>query len=382
MEHLYFDAASTTLIHPEVFDAMLPYLTDNYGNASSHYSLGVTSKKAIENAREIIAASINCRPEEIYFTSGGSEANNWAVKGIKNRYHIKETHIITSNIEHHSITEALRYRWNEVGDIAFTCVPVEINGVIDSEKLADSFRLNTRLCSIMYVNNELGTIQPIDAISSKCYDNGVLFHTDAVQAYGHLPIDVKKQNINLMSASAHKIHGPKGIGFLYISNDYKSQMNSFVHGGQQEHGMRASTENVAAIVGFGRAAEIALKTMDEKNKSVKDLAIQLQNGLKDIVGLKINCPIELTDYRHINVRIDGVRSEQLMGMLDLQDIFISAGSACNSDSNSPSHVLKAIGLSDEEANSSIRISLDDNTPEEVEQLIKCLKYDIEVIRRK
>ena len=377
----YFDSAATTRIHDDVFSAMEPYLKDYYGNASSHYSLGNISKNAIDNAREIIAAGINCSPDEIYFTSGGSEANNWVIKGFKHRFNVITTHIVTTNIEHHSITEALKRRWSNGEDITFTCVPTEKNGVMDPESIANNFKLNTRLCSVQMINNELGTIQPIEAIAAKCYDNNIALHCDAVQALGHIPIDVKKMGINLMSMSGHKCGASKGIGALYISNDYKSQIVPFINGGQQERGMRASTENVAGIVGFGKAVELSLGRLEENTHNVVILADILTTELERIAGVQINVPLEYTDYRHINIRIDGVRSEELMALLDSQNICVSAGSACNSDSDQPSHVLKAIGLTDEQANSSIRISLSgDNTIEEVEYLVSHLKEDIEILR--
>lgn len=378
---MYFDNASTTKIHPEVLDAMMPYLTENYGNASSHHTVGAICKRAIEESREIIASAIGCDSDEIFFTSGATEANNWAIKGLKNRYHIRPMHMITSNIEHHSITEAMKQRWDFNEDIIYTCVPVDWDGVMDQNKIADNFKLNTRFCSIQHVNNETGAIQPIYHIADRCCDNGIIFHTDATQSFGHLPIDVKKYKISLLSAAAHKIHGPKGVGFLYISKDCQKQYVPLLNGGQQERGLRASTENVAGIVGFGKATEIALRKMGNNTLDILSAMIELE--LEKIEGVKINVPTKLTDKRHLSIRIEGVRAEELMALLDTQNIFVSAGSACNSDSGQPSHVLKALGLSDEEANSTIRISLDeDTTKEEVEFLLGYLKYDIEVLRKR
>ena len=380
---IYLDYSATTLIHPEVLEAMIPYLTDQYGNASSHYSLGQVSKNAIENTRETIASYLGCSHDEIYFTSGGTESNNWDIKRLKNRYHVRPMHIVSSNIEHHSITAALESRKELCHDMVYTLVPVEKNGIMNPDLVGDAFKLNTRLCSIMMVNNEIGTIQPTDEIASKCYDNGVLMHVDAVQAFGNMPIDVKKSNISLLSASGHKLGCIKGIGILYISNDCKSQYVSFMSGGQQEMGMRAGTENVAAIVGLGKALEISLKKMKSGRDNLTSCAVLLESELRKINGVHLNVPITLTDLRHFNIRIDGIRSEELMSMLDAQDIYVSAGSACNSDSGKPSHVLTAIGLSEEEANSSIRVSIsEDTTIEEVETFVQYLKYDIDILKER
>jgi cysteine desulfurase len=378
---MYFDAAASTKIDPEVLQEMMPYLTDLYGNASSHYSLGYESKKAIECARRIIASAIGCEPHEIYFTSGGSESNNWVIKGLRNDFKFNPMHIVTSNIEHHSITEAIKQRWNLNDDIIFSQIPVEKNGIIDPVKVADTFKLHTKLCSVMTVNNELGTIQPIQQLAYMCKDNGIIFHTDAVQAFGHMHIDVKKLDIDCLSASAHKIHGPKGIGFLYISDSVKGLYEPFINGGQQEHGMRASTENVAAIVGLGKATELAMMNMSSNHEKVSKLAEYIIYQLNSIQDVKFNCSMSDTDSRHVSIRIDGIRSEQLMTMLDGQDCFVSAGSACNSDSNEPSHVLRAIGLTGEEASSSIRISFDEtNTFEEIDDFIQLLKFDIAFLK--
>lgn len=381
MDSIYFDHAATTRLHPYVKNAMLPYLEELYGNASSHYDLGEKSRAAIEESREIIAASINARPEEIYFTSGGTESDNWAIKGMKNRYHFHPMHIVTSSIEHHAILRSLKDRWNEREDTLYTMVNPEPSGVIDPGKVADAFKLNTELCSIMMVNNELGTIQPIDEIGAMCEDNGITLHTDAVQAFGHMPIDVKRSHIKLLSASGHKIHGPKGIGFLFVSNDVKKRYVPLISGGQQEKGLRAGTENVACIVGLGKATEIAMDKMaanEEHERKIRDLILVQINQLD---GVHVNGKIESMDPRHLNIRIDGCRGEELQALFNEQKIYLSTGSACNSNSGQPSHVLKAIGLTDEEANSSIRISIgDNNTEEEAMYFIECLKQNISILR--
>lgn len=380
---VYLDSAASTMIHPYVKNAMIPYLTDMYGNASSHYELGAISEKAIEESRETIATAISAEPSEIYFTSGGSESNNWAIKGLRNKYHFHAMHFISSSIEHHSVIESLKDRWNEQEDISYTLVAPESDGIIDPGKVAELIKLQTELISIMAVNNEIGTIQPIDEIGKLCEENGILFHVDAVQAFGHIPIDVKKSRIKLLSASGHKLHGPKGIGFLYISNEIKGRMRSLISGGQQERGMRAGTENVAAIVGLGKATEIALDKMaanDERERKNRDLILVQINQLE---GVHVNGKIEYMDPRHLNIRVDDCRGEELQSLFNEQGIYLSTGSACNSNSGQPSHVLKAIGLTDEQANSSIRISIgDDNTEEEARYFIECLKQNIILLRGK
>jgi cysteine desulfurase len=290
-------------------------------------------------------------------------------------------HIISSNIEHHSITSAIKQKMLINEDIEYTFVKSDKAGLINPIDIADSIKLHTKLCSIMLVNNELGTVQPTSIIGEICKENNVLFHTDAVQAYGHMPIHVKKQNIDLMSTSAHKLHGPKGIGFLYISNDCKQQYLPLINGGQQERGMRASTENVAAIVGFAKAVAISLDRMESITKAETNIFNLLLARLKKIPGISLNGDENLIDKRHINICISGVRAEELMALLNVQDIYISTGSACNSKSNKPSHVLRAIGLTDEAANSSIRISFDHTLHmSEIDYFINCLKTDINMLR--
>lgn len=380
---IYLDNAATTRILPEVYDKMEPYIKMFYGNASSKYDLGEISKRAIEESREIIATAVNCSPEEIYFTSGGTEANNWAIKGLRNKYHFRPMHMISTCIEHHSILESLKYRWNECGDIEYTLVSPESNGVINIDSITEKLKLNTELISVMMVNNEIGTVQPIYQIGERCLDNGIIMHTDAVQAFGQMPIDVDKLNIAMMSISSHKIHGPKGVGALYICKDIKNRINPLIHGGQQESMMRAGTENVAGIVGFGKATEIAMKNMAHNIAHEMELSQYLIKGLKTVSGVYINGDIYHMDPRHINIRISGIRAEELMALLGSIDIYVSAGSACASESAEPSHVLKAIGLTDDEANSSIRISIGDlNTQEDINEFIGYLKQFIQMLREK
>lgn len=378
----YFDNAATTIVHPFVKNAMLPYLEELYGNASSHYTLGSDSRKAIEESRSIIAAAISADPSEVYFTSGGSESNNWVIKGLKNKYHFHTMHYISTSIEHHSILEALKDRWEECEDIVYTLINPEPSGVVSINSIKEALRLHTELISVMAVNNELGTIQPIDEIGELCEENGILFHCDATQGFGHVPIDVKKSHIKLLSASSHKIHGPKGVGFLYISNDIKNRMHPLISGGQQERGMRAGTENVAGIVGFGKATELAVDKMTSNEKHERQIRDLILGEINQLEGVHVNGKIEYMDPRHLNIRVDGCKGEELLALFNEQKIYLSTGSACNSDSGQPSHVLKAIGLTDEEANSSIRISIgDNNTIEEAEYLIECMKQNISVLRR-
>ena len=321
----YLDCASTTQVYPEVVDAMLPYLKYEYGNPSSAYALGRTASVAIENSRELIACSIGANPSEIYFTSGGSESNNWVIKGLKNPFRFHPMHIISDNIEHHSILEALKSRMLMNEDIEFTLVKSDKGGMIHPIDIADSFKLHTKLCSVMFINNEIGTVQPTSVIGEKCKENNILFHTDAVQAYGHMPINVKKQNIDLMSASAHKLHGPKGIGFLYISNECKQQFVPLINGGQQERNMRASTENVASIVGFAKATEISIEHMVFNTNKVHQLYQELLLGLKTIPGISINGEEKLLDKRHINISMMGIRAEELIALFNEQGVCISTG---------------------------------------------------------
>lgn len=380
---IYFDNASTTEISPKVFAAMEPYLRECYGNASSHHSLGERSRKAIDESREIIASMLNCKPQEIYFTSGGSEANTWAIRGLNNPYSRTSMHIISDTQEHHSITNALATRWKQCGDITYSLVGSDVNGLVDVNQIEEEFRLNTRLCSIQAVNNETGIIQPIQKIAFKCKDEGCFIHCDAVQAFGHIKLYVKELGLDMLSASAHKLHGPKGIGFLYISDEIKNQMTPLINGGQQERGLRGSTENVAAIVGFGKAAEIANANMTKNYEYLKSLSSELITMLSKLSGVHTNVNLHDTDYRHISIRFDGIRAEEMLAMLDAVDIYVSSGSACNSNSHKPSHVLKAIGLSDEAANSTIRVSLcDTNTLEELEQFVSYLDEFLYVLRRR
>lgn len=378
---IYFDNAATTQMLEPVVQAMEPYYKDFYGNASSPHEIGIKSKKAIDESREIIASMIGANPQEIYFTSGGSESNSWIIKGFVNPFKLRPMHIISDTQEHHSIIESLIARQEHCKDIEYTLVSSDTDGYVDIDDLIESFQLNSKLCSIQMVNNETGIIQPIQQIAFKCNEESCWMHSDATQAFGYLNIDVKKLGLSFMTASAHKLHGPKGIGFLYISDEARPHMRSLINGGQQERGLRASTENVAAIVGFGKAAEIANKTMARNYSYIKHLSEEFVKMLSHLPGVHTNVDLRLTDYRHVSIRLDGVRAEEMLALLDSVGICVSSGSACNSSSHRPSHVLKAIGLSDESANSTIRVSFcETNTLNEIYTFVEQLKYFLEILR--
>ncbi len=365
---IYLDHAATTYVKPEVFDAMKPYFCEYFGNASSIYSIGRESKKAVEGAREKVAKAIGAQPREIYFTGSGSEADNWALKGIAEAYKKKGNHIITSLIEHPAIINTCKYLEREGFEVTY--LPVDEDGLVALEDVRNSIKDSTILISIMFANNEIGTIQPIQEIGAIAREKGVLFHTDAVQAVGNIPIDVEKLNVDLLSLSAHKFYGPKGIGALYIKKGVK--IASLIHGGQQERGKRASTENIPSIVGLGKAIELATENMEEYNNKL----ISLRE--KTIEGLMAKVPyIKLNGHRtqrlpgNVNISFQFIEGESLLLMLDMKGICGSSGSACSSGSLDPSHVLLAIGLSHEIAHGSLRLSFgDENTEEDVELLLE------------
>ncbi len=365
---IYLDHAATTYVKPEVFDAMKPYFCEHFGNASSIYSIGRESKKAVEQAREKVAKAIGAEPREIYFTGSGSEADNWALKGIAAAYKKKGNHIITSLIEHPAILNTCKYLEGEGFEVTY--LPVDEDGLVALEDVRNSIKDSTILISIMFANNEIGTIQQIQEIGAIAREKGVLFHTDAVQAVGNIPIDVVKLNVDLLSLSAHKFYGPKGIGALYIKKGVK--IASLIHGGQQERGKRASTENIPSIVGLGKAIELATENMEEYNKKI----IGLRE--KTIEGLMAKVPyIKLNGHRtqrlpgNVNISFQFIEGESLLLMLDMKGICGSSGSACSSGSLDPSHVLLAIGLSHEIAHGSLRLSFgDENTEEDVEYLLE------------
>lgn len=365
---VYLDHAATTYVKPEVFDAMKPYFCEHFGNASSIYSLGRESKKAVEEAREKVAKAIGAEAREVYFTGSGSEADNWAIKGIAAANKKKGNHIITSAIEHPAIMNSCKYLEGEGFEVTY--LPVDSDGLVSLEQVKNAIKENTILISIMFANNEIGTIEPIQEIGAIAREKGILFHTDAVQAVGNIPIDVEKMNIDLLSLSGHKFYGPKGIGALYIKKGVK--ISSIIHGGQQERGKRASTENIPSIVGLGKAIELAAENLEEYNKKL----ISLRE--KTIEGLMAKVPyIRLNGHRttrlpgNVNISFQFIEGESLLLMLDMKGVCGSSGSACSSGSLDPSHVLLAIGLPHEIAHGSLRLTFgDENTEEDVEYLLE------------
>lgn len=375
---IYFDHAATTYVKPEVLEAMIPYFTEKYGNASSVYSIGRESKKAIEEARDKVASAIGAQSREIYFTGSGSEADNWAIKGVAYANRAKGNHIITSAIEHHAVLHTCQYLESDGFEVTY--IPVDENGLLNPEDIKNAIKSNTILITIMFANNEIGTIQPIAEIGKIAREAGVYFHTDAVQAIGNIPINVADMNIDLLSLSAHKFYGPKGVGALYIRKGVK--ITSFLHGGAQERGRRASTENIAGIVGLGKAIEIAVNNIEEYNSkliSLRDRTIEEIN--KGIPFVRLNGDRNKRLPGNVNFSFDFIEGESLLLMLDMKGIAASSGSACTSGSLDPSHVLMAIGLPHETAHGSLRISFGEkNTHEDVDYLLEVLPMIVERLR--
>ncbi len=368
---IYLDNAATTKTRPEVVEAMLPYFTENFGNASAIYSFGDQNKEAIANARDIIAKALNTQASSIYFTAGGSESDNWALKGIAESYNTKGKHIITSKIEHHAILHTCEYL--ERAGYEVTYLDVDENGFVTAEQVKAAIRPDTILVSIMFANNEIGTIEPIKEIGAVCKEAGVLFHTDAVQAFGQVPIDVEEMNIDLLSSSGHKLNGPKGIGFLYVRKGVR--IHSFIHGGAQERKRRAGTENVPGIVGLGKAVEIAMATMKERTDKEREVRDYLISQIEEkIPYVKVNGDRVKRLPNNVNVCFRYIEGESMLMMLDSKGICGSSGSACTSGSLDPSHVLLAIGLPHEIAHGSLRLTLSEEITKEdadfvVEQLV-------------
>ncbi len=375
---IYLDNAATTKTAKEVVDAMLPYFTEDYGNPSSLYSLGAKSKEAVTKARETIAGTLGAQSNEIYFTAGGSESDNWVFKATADAYEQKGKHIITSRIEHHAILHTCDYLAKKGFEITY--IDVDENGILKLDELEKAIRPDTILISVMFANNEIGTIQPIKEIGEIARKHGVLFHTDAVQAYGHVPINVDECNIDMLSASGHKFNGPKGIGFLYIRKGVK--IRSFVHGGQQERGRRAGTENVTGIVGIGAAAERAFRVMEERNKREIELRDYLIAQIEEkIPYCRLNGDRVRRLPNNVNFSFQFVEGESLLICLDGEGICASTGSACASGSLDPSHVLLAIGLPHEIAHGSLRLTLgEETTKEELDTVVAALVKIIERLR--
>ena len=375
---IYVDNAATTRLKKEVIDEMMPYLESEYGNPSSIYKFASNSKRAIENARQKIANAFNADPKEIIFTSGASEADNWAIKGIAYSMKDKGNHIITTKIEHHAVLHTTEFL--EKNGFRVTYLDVDQNGLIDLNQLKNAICDKTILISIIFANNEIGTIQPIKEIGEIAKEHNILFHTDAVQAVGNVKIDVKELNIDLMSVTAHKIYGPKGVGALYVKKGVK--LFPYIHGGGQEKGRRAGTENVAGIVGFGKAMELAVSNIDKKAEKISKLRdLYIDTVLKEIPYVRLNGHRTKRLCNNANISFRFIEGEALLLSLDLVGICASSGSACTSGSLDPSHVLLAIGLPHEIAHGSLRITFGDfNTEEEVYYIIEKLKEIVARLR--
>lgn len=378
MKKIYADNAATTKLSPKVLDDMMPYLTEIYGNPSSLYSVGAQAKKAVETAREEIAQCLGAAANEIYFTSGGSEADNWAIKGSAYALAKKgKKHIITSAFEHHAVLHtcaALEKQGFEV-----TYLDVHTDGLVRPEELEAAIREDTALVTIMYANNEIGTIQPVAEIGAICKKHGVLFHTDAVQAVGNVPIDVKEQNIDLLSLTGHKLHGPKGCGALYIRRGIRPDI--LIDGGAQERGQRAGTENVAGIVGLASAMKQAMATMEQRTAKLLNMRNRLIDGLLKIERSRLNGDRDKRLAGSVNMCFEGIEGESLLLKLDLKGICASSGSACTSGSLDPSHVLLAIGLPHEIAHGSLRLSFsDENTEEDIDYILEAVPPIVEYLR--
>ena len=375
---IYMDNAATTPVKPEVLDAMLPYFTEKFGNPSSIYSISSENKKAITDAREVIAKTINTTPENIYFTAGGSESDNWALKATADAYASKGKHIITTKIEHHAILHTCEYL--ETKGFEITYLDVDENGLVKLDELTAAIRPDTILISVMFANNEIGTIEPIAEIGKIAHEHGVLFHTDAVQAYTQLPIDVEAMNIDMMSTSGHKINGPKGIGFLYIRKGVK--IKSFIHGGAQERHRRAGTENVTGIIGLAKAAEIATANMKERTaEEIKVRDHLIERIEKEIPYAKLNGDRVKRLPNNVNFSFQFVEGESMLILLDSKGTCASSGSACTSGSLDPSHVLLAIGLPHEIAHGSLRLTISDQiTMEDADYVVDNLKEIVNHLR--
>ncbi len=377
MNRVYMDNAATTPVSPAVLEKMLPYFSECYGNANSIHSTGLDARKALNAARKKIATALNCNPEEVYFTSGGSESDNWALKGVAFANRKKGNHIITSAIEHHAILHTCE--WLEKQGFEITYVPVDADGLVNPADVEAAITDKTILISIMAANNEIGTIEPIEEIAKIAHAHHVLFHTDAVQAIGAIPVDVRAIGCDLLSLSGHKFHGPKGVGALYIKQG--TRIDNLIHGGAQERGRRASTENVAGIVGMAEAIELATANIPEKAARISALRDQLIDGLTALPYVRLNGHRTKRLPGNVNVSVRFIEGESLLLRLDLAGVAASSGSACTSGSLDPSHVLLAIGLPHEIAHGSLRLSLSDTTTqEEVDYVLSVLPGIIEYLR--
>lgn len=375
---IYLDHAATTAARPEVVEAMLPYFTEKFGNPSSVYTFSQQNKAVITQCRDVIANSLNAKSNEIYFTAGGSESDNWALKATAEAYASKGKHIITTKIEHHAILHTAQYL--EKRGFEVTYLDVDENGIVKLDQLKAAIRPDTILISVMFANNEIGTIEPIKEIGEIAHEHGIIFHTDAVQAYGQVPIDIDEYHIDMLSASGHKLNGPKGIGFLYIRTGLK--LRSFIHGGAQERSRRAGTENVTGIVGLAKAVEIAFATMEERTK--KETAMRdhlIDRLLAEVPYARLNGHRTKRLPNNVNISFQFIEGESMLIMLDMKGICASSGSACTSGSLDPSHVLLAIGLPHEIAHGSLRMTLgEENTMEEMDYVADQIKEIVTKLR--
>ncbi len=379
MRKVYADNAATTALHPQVLEKMMPYLTTVYGNPSSLYQTGAKAKEAVENAREKIANLIGAKsPNEIYFTSGGSEADNWAIKGIARALKKKgKNHIITSKFEHHAVLHTCKVLEKEGFEVTY--LDVYENGIVKVEDVKNAIKDTTALVTIMYANNEIGTIQPIKEIGAVCRENKVIFHTDAVQAIGNIALNVEDENIDMLSLTGHKFHGPKGCGALYCRRGVRPEV--LIDGGAQERTRRAGTENVAGIVGLAEALELALSTMEERNARLTKMRDRLIDGLLKIERSRINGDRVHRLPGNINMCFEGIESESLLLKLDFAAISASSGSACTSGDLDPGHVLLSIGLPHEVAHGSMRLSFsDENTEEDVDYILEQVPQIVDYLR--
>ena len=372
MRKVYLDNAATTALSPRVLEAMLPYFTQYYGNPSSVHAFGREAKQGLDKARDQVAKALHCEPSEVIFTGCGTESDNTVLLGVAQRYGDKGKHIITTNVEHHAILHTCEYL--EKQGYSVTYLPVDQDGLVTAEQVAAAIRPDTILVSIMFANNEVGTIMPIQEIGAVCKEKGVLFHTDAVQAVGHIPVDVQAMHIDMLSLSAHKFHGPKGVGALYCRKGIR--LPSYIMGGAQERGRRAGTENVAGIVGLGAAIQLATEQLEENRAKMTALRDRLMTGIQARISeVKLNGHPTNRLPNNVNFSFKYIEGESILLMLDMNGIAASSGSACTSGSLDPSHVLLALGLPHEIANGSVRLTLGDETTEED------IDYTIDVLEK-
>lgn len=372
MRKVYLDNAATTALSPRVLEAMLPYFTQYYGNPSSVHAFGREAKQGLDKARDQVAKALHCEPSEVIFTGCGTESDNTVLLGVAQRYGDKGKHIITTNVEHHAILHTCEYL--EKQGYSVTYLPVDQDGLVTAEQVAAAIRPDTILVSIMFANNEVGTIMPIQEIGAVCKEKGVLFHTDAVQAVGHIPVDVQAMHIDMLSLSAHKFHGPKGVGALYCRKGIR--LPSYIMGGAQERGRRAGTENVAGIVGLGAAIQLATEQMEENRAKMTALRDRLMTGIQARISeVKLNGHPTNRLPNNVNFSFKYIEGESILLMLDMNGIAASSGSACTSGSLDPSHVLLALGLPHEIAHGSVRLTLGDETTEED------IDYTIDVLEK-